>query len=292
MNKEQINLILKRRIKKGDEFNHLIEKPKNQKVKLKKGDTFYSVAMMRVWSLAYYKQVAKLSQILKGKTLKETCDKIHYFLFYDIQYQADNQVQNIRSPANSWFNRREGIDCKSYSIFASCVLLNLGIKHYIRQIKQPSFNPKQFTHVYVVVPHEQASGGLENGYCVIDGTVQNNKEPSFTSKEDVFMSLELPHVGLNCPKPRKKAKSTSRKKTWYVTKKPSSKNHELYDFARSAIQAKGMLSSLEGQAIAHKSASEGGIYNIYVRRGSVYSSKRGLKGVPRKKVSTRGRFPF
>ncbi len=86
MTKDEINLILKRRIKSGDELNHLIEKPKGQKVKLKIGDTFYSVRMMKVLGEAFYKQVAKLSQILKGKTIEETCDKIHYFLYYDIQY--------------------------------------------------------------------------------------------------------------------------------------------------------------------------------------------------------------
>jgi hypothetical protein len=284
MTKEEINLVLKRRIKNGDEFNHLIEKPKGQKVKLKAGDTFYSVAMMKVWVKTFYKQVAKLSQILKGKTVQQTCDKIHYFLYYDIQYQADGVTQNLRSPANSWFNRREGIDCKSYSIFASSVLMNLGIKHYIRQIKQPNFNPRQYTHVYVVVPFDQDSGKLDKGHCIIDGTLQSNKEPNYTDKKDVFMNQKLPHVGLNCPTPKKKG--------WYVTKKPCKKAYELYDFARNAVQAKSMLKSLGKDAIAHKSASQGGAYNIYVKSNSVYGSKKGLKGVSKKTSSVRGRFPF
>lgn len=284
MTKDEINLILKRRIKNGDEFNHLIEKPKGQKVKLKKGDTFYSVSMMKVWVETFYKQVAKLSQILKGKTILETCDKIHYFLYYDIQYQADGVTQNLRSPANSWFNRRDGIDCKSYSIFASSVLMNLGIKHYIRQIKQPKFNPKQYTHVYVIVPFNQVSGKLDKGHCIIDGTIQSNKEPSYTDKKDVFMDQKLPHIGLNCPAPKKRG--------WYVTKKPCKKAYELYDFARSAEQAKNMLKSLGNDAIAHKSTSEGGAYNIYVKINGVYGSKRGLKGVVKKAAQSRRRFPF
>lgn len=284
MTKDEINLILKRRIKNGDEFNHLIEKPKGQKVKLKSGDTFYSVKMMKVWVETFYKQVTKLSKILKGKTIQETCDKIHYFLYYDIQYQADGVTQNLRSPANSWFNRRDGIDCKSYSIFASSVLMNLGIKHYIRQIKQPKFNSKQFTHVYVVVPENQVSGELDKGYCIIDGTIQSNKEPSYTEKKDVFMDQKLPHIGLNCPAPKKR--------NWYVTKKPSSKTYELYDFARNAEQAKNMLASLENQAIAHKSNSQGGAYNIYVKSNSVFGSKRGLKGTIKRVQKSKKRFPF
>jgi len=240
--------------------------------------------MMKVWVETFYKQVAKLSQILKGKTILETCDKIHYFLYYDIQYQADGVTQNLRSPANSWFNRRDGIDCKSYSIFASSVLMNLGIKHYIRQIKQPKFNPKQYTHVYVVVPFDQASGKLDKGHTIIDGTIMSNKEPSYTDKKDVFMDQKLPHIGLNCPAPKKKG--------WYLTKKPCKKAYELYDFARSAEQAKHMLESLGRDAIAHKSTSEGGAYNIYVKRNSVYGSKRGLKGAVKKTTQSRRRFPF
>lgn len=284
MTKDEINLILKRRINNGDEFNHLIEKPNGQKVKLKSGNTFYSVKMMKVWVETFYKQVAKLSLLLKGKTIKETCDKIHYFLYYDIQYQADGVIQNLRSPANSWFNRREGIDCKSYSIFASSVLMNLGIKHYIRQIKQPKFNPKQFTHVYVVVPDNQVNGNLDEGHFIIDGTIQSNKEPIYTEKKDVFMDQKLPHIGLNCPMPQKR--------NWYVTKKPSSKTYELYDFARNAEQAKNMLASLVNQAVAHKSTSQGGAYNIYVKSNSVFGKKRGLKGAAKTERKAKKRFPF
>lgn len=222
MTKAEINILLKRRIKNGDEFTPFIEKPKSQKIKLNKGDTFYSVAMMKVWVEQFYKQVAKLSPLLKGQTLKQTVDKIHYFLYYDIQYQADGVTQNLRSPANSWFNRREGIDCKSYSIFASSILMNLGIKHYIRQIKQPHFNPSQYTHVYVVVPTDQQNGKLDTGYAIIDGTIASNKEPIYTSKKDVFMNQKLPHIGLNCPAPRKGLNGTTRKTKKRVTRKKTS----------------------------------------------------------------------
>lgn len=60
-------------------------------------------------------------------------------------------------------------------------------------------------------------------------------------------------------------------KSWYLTKKPNEKIFALYDFARSAVQAKQMLKDLKsGSPVAHKSTSEGGLYNIYVRKGSVY----------------------
>ena len=61
------------------------------------------------------------------------------------------------------------------------------------------------------MPNNQVNGKLDDGYCVIDGTVQSNKEPNYTSKKDVFMSLKLPHIGLNCPVPKKGLKGTRSK---------------------------------------------------------------------------------
>jgi len=57
---------------------------------------------------------------------------------------------------------------------------------------------------------------------------------------------------------------------WFTTTKPNEKTYGLYDFARSAEQAKTMLQSLGyAFAIAHKSTSQGGLYNIYVKRGNI-----------------------
>ncbi|MBY0485931.1 MAG: hypothetical protein K2P85_01870 [Flavobacteriaceae bacterium] len=211
MTKDEINKALKRPIKESSQFDNLIEKPNNEQKQLKKGNTFYSVSVMKFWVINFYWQVAKLSKVLLGENLEETTKKIHSFLFGNIQYQADGTVQYIRSPSNSWKNRKTGIDCKSYSVFASSILANLGIKHYIRQIRQPSFNPEKFTHVYVVVPIDQETGSLSKGHYVIDGTILSNKEPIYTVKKDVFMEDNLPHVGLNGV--GKKKKTTAKKET-------------------------------------------------------------------------------
>ena len=63
---------------------------------------------------------------------------------------------------------------------------------------------------------------------------------------------------------------------WYVTRKPNETTYVLYDFARSATQAKNMLRDLkEGSPIAHKSKSQGGLYNIYVKQGSPLWREKG-----------------
>lgn len=80
-----------------------------------------------------------------------------------------------------------------------------------------------------------------------------------------------------------------RNKNPWRTRKPNSAHYQLYDFARSKEQAEQMLEDLaEGQPVAHKSTSEGGEYNIYVRKGSVYWRKEG--GSAGSSVRAEGRF--
>lgn len=206
--------LLHRKIKNGLEFNAYFPVVRNSKTTLGFGDTHHSVKKMREWVLQYYPQTAKISAILQRSNLKDTILAIYEFLYNHIQYKQDYTLQQLRSPANSWLNRSTGLDCKSFSIFASCILTSLGFKHYIRQIKQPTFKPSRYTHVYVVVPYDQTTGKLDNGYYVIDATVSNNKEPFFIEKNDMFMD-KLPHVGLNgttSRKPQKKKKPVARKK--------------------------------------------------------------------------------
>lgn len=211
-------------INNGLLLNELFPAVKNTQTDLGSGDTNHSVKQMKNWVLLHYKQCDKVAKLIKRDTLKETVDVIYKFLYNSLQYKQDNSLQQLRSPSNSIQNRKTGLDCKSYSIFASCILTSLGIKHYIRQIKQPSFSPTRFTHVYVVVPINQETANLKEGYYSIDGTVKGNVEPIFTISDDTFMS-KLPHIGLNgakktSPAKKKKPVATKKKKT-VATKKKS-----------------------------------------------------------------------
>lgn len=208
----EFDTALHRKIKNGLEFNVLFPVVGNAQTNLGVGDTHHSTKQMKAWVQKYYKQCNKVATILKCSSLKETTQAIYDFLYNHVQYKQDNTLQQLRSPANSWINRVEGVDCKSYSIFASCILTAMNVKHYIRQIKQPSWKPHLYTHVYVVVPFNQKNGSLDDGSYVIDATVSNNREPIYIKKEDLFMSTQLPHVGLNG------AKKTATKKP--VKKKP------------------------------------------------------------------------
>lgn len=201
LNNEQITKkvsynALIRPLKNGNEYNSLFPTPKEKKVRLQKGDTHTSIELIIKWALENNHEVKLVAPKLKKGSLSETCYAIHDFLFNHFQYEADGEAQLLRSPAYAWKHRYKGIDCKSYSIIASCILLQLGIKHYIRKIKQPAFNPEHFTHVYVIVPVNQTTGSLNQGYYTIDGTLKSTQEPNYINKKDFFMD-KLQHYGLN-----------------------------------------------------------------------------------------------
>ncbi len=164
-----------RNIKTGDQFNKVIPTPKNQKVFLGSGNTFTSLQLMKKVIFENLKETEQLAQQLKGKTIAQTVKNIKDFIYWHIQYLQDKTEQLLYSPAHTWSIRKTGIDCKSYSIFASSILTNLGIANSLRQIKQIAYNPEYWSHVYVALP---------NHNLVIDGTVNYNHEPLFAEKYD------------------------------------------------------------------------------------------------------------
>lgn len=91
------------------------------------------------------KQMSKAAQQFKGKSNKETARNIWNFLKHRIRYQADGSEQIVKAP--SALIRTKVGDCKSYAIFTSAVLTNLGIPHKIVYTSYSS-NPTP-EHVYI-----------------------------------------------------------------------------------------------------------------------------------------------
>ncbi len=202
----EISAPLKRHIKKGAQYAGLLPRVSCEATNLGDGsnNTIEGVDFMTQWIKKYSWQTEKLTAALlrEGKVSKtdlaKTANGIYNFLYNHIQYTADGALQQLRSPACAWQQRYQGVDCKSYTIFTMCILHNLGLSAYIRQIKQPGFYPEQFTHVYVVVPINQKNNSLKKGYCVIDATKHTNTEGDFLVKKDRLMS-GLKYQGLNAP---------------------------------------------------------------------------------------------
>lgn len=91
-------------------------------------------------------QMRGSAKYFKGKDDKETCYKIWKFLKNSIRYEADGEYQIVRLPS-ALLATKVG-DCKSFSVFTSAVLTNLGIpNHYVMTSYGKDATP---SHIYVV----------------------------------------------------------------------------------------------------------------------------------------------
>lgn len=192
-----------RNLKNGAKYDALIKTDNCNKVYEGKGDTFFTIELMIKNIQENYKQAILLAPELKKQSLKETCHSIHHFLYWHFQYLQDEKPQMVRSLNCSWLERFTGIDCKSYSVVGGIILKQLGIKFYIRKIIQPGNNVDiglgNYSHVYLIVPINQTTGSINQGYYAIDGTLPHTIEPFFIKEKSFFMDNKLPHYSLNGP---------------------------------------------------------------------------------------------
>jgi hypothetical protein len=124
------------------------------------------------------KQAASIANRYKGKNEAETCKKIFDYLKNNINYKADGTDQAVRLP--SGLMRTLQGDCKSYSVFTSAILSNLGIPH---ELVYASYDPKDPTptHIYVMTK----SG------CIIDavyGKFNAEKKATYKKYKDMNIS--------------------------------------------------------------------------------------------------------
>jgi hypothetical protein len=122
-------------------------------------------------------QMKDKSNQFKGKTEAETCKKIFDYLKNQINYKADGAEQMVKLPSGL-IRTRQG-DCKSYSVFTSAVLTNLGIPH---KLVYASYDPNDSTptHIYVVT----------NKGCIIDAVYGKfNAEKKASNKKYKDMNI-------------------------------------------------------------------------------------------------------
>ncbi len=170
----------------GSAYNHLIPKVQGRNETVKKyADLADTIKFIPQAVHITKHQTAKLAQVLKGQTLRQTCSNVWHFLYGHIRYQKDEQgKEQIRSPARSWRDRGTGIDCDCFSVFASSLLTNLGIRHLLRITKYPH-SKGSFSHIYVIVPNDR-------GYITMDCVTDSfDYEVPYTEKKDFNMELQF-----------------------------------------------------------------------------------------------------
>ena len=197
---------LYRNIRTGAEYDKLIPAYSNTTINFEtsskqilENTTFDTLKFINQWVDKYHGQMSKIAPLLKGKNHAETAQNVYSWLYNHIQYQLDKSPlkQRLFSPAAAWHFRSSGIDCKSFSLLASCILTELKVPHNLRMVKQKgvkSFtnpnewivNPNYWSHVYVVIPEGKK-------FHIIDATTHDNREVQTVEKYDHKMI----HQGLN-----------------------------------------------------------------------------------------------
>lgn len=100
-----------------------------------------------------------------------------------ITYNEDPQFnQWVQTPSYLYHKTREG-DCKSYTVFISSVLYNMGVPHYIRYT---AYGTKDFRHVYPVAILNGREIPMDVVWKVQEGG-RFGKEKSFTKKKDFYV---------------------------------------------------------------------------------------------------------
>jgi hypothetical protein len=130
------------------------------------------------------KQAASIADRYKGKNEAETCKKIFDYLKNNINYKADGANQAVRLP--SGLMRTLQGDCKSYSVFTSAILSNLGIPHKLVYASYDASDPTP-THIYV----------MTNKGCIIDAVYGKfNAEKKATFKK--YKNMNISYIaGMN-----------------------------------------------------------------------------------------------
>jgi hypothetical protein len=175
----------KRKIESGQEYDGLFPKAESKNIPVRVDadvdDTLKFIPKAVKQTLHHTEQLAPM---LKGSTLEQTCRNIWEFVYRHIAYRKDaDGIEQVRSPARVWQDRKQGVDCDCYTTFISSILTNLNIPHTYRITKY--FKP-HFQHIYPIVP-------TPNGkYITIDCVVEQfNYEEPFSEKKDTPMDLHF-----------------------------------------------------------------------------------------------------
>lgn len=171
----------------GSKYDSFFGAPKQQdKVVFEDGEVDDTLKLMERVIHTYRDDTAAIAQQLQRRTTADTITAIWDFLYYNIQYKLDKQgLEQLRRPCRAWADRFAGVDCDCFSIFASSILINLGIPHSLRVTR---YSQPNWQHVYVVVPKDGRS--LINGYWTIDAVLAKaDYEKPYTAKKDYKMSL-------------------------------------------------------------------------------------------------------
>ena len=182
-----------RTLRSGTEYDALIPRSSGSTiVKRASADTHDTIELIKRVVGSSLDHTSQLTPRLRGSDLRATCKAVWGFVYAHIQYKNDTPgIEQIRTPARIWADRKTGVDCDDYSVFVSSLLTNLHIDHAFRVTDYG----KGWQHIYVVVPVSRRSSSpldqaRRDAYIVIDCVPdQFDFEVRYTKKMDFTMQL-------------------------------------------------------------------------------------------------------
>ena len=96
----------------------------------------------------YYRQVERLAKHLKADNYLQSAFNLWHWLHKNIRYNYDTPgAEEIRTPARTWADRENGVDCDCLSVFTACVLYCMG---YEPRFEIVGFDDSEtYSHIFV-----------------------------------------------------------------------------------------------------------------------------------------------
>ncbi len=173
----------KRNIKDGREFEKYFSKPKGNVEVVRKGATLRdTISLMKRVVRETLDDTKEIAERFKGLRAWFACKQIWNFCYSHFQYKKDeDQKEQVRRPARSWQDRREGIDCDCFTVLVGSILHNLGIPFLMRMTR---YAGAEFEHIYPVAMTTEGEVIMD---CVIS---RFDYEVPYTQKKDIVMELQ------------------------------------------------------------------------------------------------------
>lgn len=155
----------------------------------KSGTLAETVQQMHVLVRDYGRQMCKVANVLKTGDPEQDAYHVWHWIKTHVRFKLDKTgVEQLRTPARSWADRRTGVDCDCYSIMAASLLKCMGYRPTFVVVKFSGQD--SYTHVFVVC----------NGYTVDVNMSQFNEEPDLINERmqiDVLSGVATQTKGLS-----------------------------------------------------------------------------------------------
>lgn len=138
-----------RPIEDGAQYNAYFPKPDHQLITLEPRTSIdNSLKLISKTIKDYAWQTKPIAKILQAHDTYQTLRNVFFFTFNHIRYKLDDPgTEQIRTPARTWNDRKNGVDCDCFTVFIGTILENLNIP-YVKRVT--AYGKRNYQHIYIV----------------------------------------------------------------------------------------------------------------------------------------------